>query len=193
MNKELANCLLCNRGIKRGTTAKSFSTSPLHKHMLTHHTEEYQTAKKIRLEEDENKNVSYSNAKIPPKERKLAAMERQMSLEESISQKRYWEINDPRAKPITQKIMNMIAVDNQPFSISEDKGFIDLIAYLQPRYLIPSRRYFSDVMLPQTYDAMKAVITAEISPSNATYVSFTSDIWTCDHSNESYLSLPLIG
>ena len=115
-------------------------------------------------------------------------MERQMSLE-SISQKRYWEINDPRAKSITQKIMNMIAVDNQPFSISEDKSFIDLIAYLQPRYLIPSRRYFSDVMLPQTYDAMKAVITAEISPSNATYVSFTSDIWACDHSNESFLSL----
>ena len=36
----------------------------------------------------------------------------------------------------------MIALDNQPFSITEDDGFIGLMAHLQPRYLIPSRHFF---------------------------------------------------
>ena len=37
----------------------------------------------------------------------------------------------------------MMASDNQPFSIVEDQGFIELIAHLEPHYLIPSRRYFT--------------------------------------------------
>ena len=31
----------------------------------------------------------------------------------------------------------MIALDNRPFNITEDDGFIGLMAHLQPRYLIP--------------------------------------------------------
>ena len=45
----------------------------------------------------------------------------------------------------------MIAIDNQPFSIAEDQGFIELLAHIQQKYMFPSRRYFSDVMLPKTY------------------------------------------
>ena len=33
----------------------------------------------------------------------------------------------------------MIALDNQPFSITEDEGFIALMAHLEPRYIIPSK------------------------------------------------------
>ena len=33
--------------------------------------------------------------------------------------------------------MNMIAFDNQLFSIVEDLGFVELLAELEPRYVIP--------------------------------------------------------
>ena len=44
--------------------------------------------------------------------------------------------------------MNMIAMDNQPFSITNDQGFIDLLAALEPSYLIPNTKYFTGTMFP---------------------------------------------
>ena len=38
----------------------------------------------------------------------------------------------------------MIALDSQPFSIVEDRGFLRLLAYVSLRYITPSRKYFSD-------------------------------------------------
>ena len=43
----------------------------------------------------------------------------------------------------------MIAKDNQPFLIVEDQGFIELSAELNPRYVIPSTRYFDETKLQQ--------------------------------------------
>ena len=37
--------------------------------------------------------------------------------------------------------MNVIAIDNQPFLIVEDQSFIELLAELKPRYVIPSTEY----------------------------------------------------
>ena len=49
----------------------------------------------------------------------------------------------------------MIAMDNQPVTITSDKGFIDLLATLEPCYLIASTRYFTDIMHPQSYESLK--------------------------------------
>ena len=49
----------------------------------------------------------------------------------------------------------MIAMDNQPFSITSDQGSIDLLAALERGYLIPSTKFFTDAMLPQTYESLK--------------------------------------
>ena len=48
-----------------------------------------------------------------------------------------WNFNDPKAIKVNKKIMNMIAMDNQPFTITSDQGFIDLLATLKPCYSIP--------------------------------------------------------
>ena len=90
---------------------------------------------------------------------------------------------------IHEKVMNMIAIDNQPFSIAEDQGFIELLAHIQPRYMLPSCRYFSDVMVPKTYQEIKARMSSQLDEVNATHISFTSDIWTSNHSVESFVLL----
>ena len=41
-----------------------------------------------------------------------------------------------------------MASDNQPFSVAEDQGFIELIANLEPHFLIPGRKYFTQDALP---------------------------------------------
>ena len=78
---------------------------------------------------------------MKPKDRKLEAVA-QSSLTQFLSPSNPWKIDDPKSKKIHQKIMNFMAIDNQLFSICEDQGFIELIAHLQPKYIIPSRRFF---------------------------------------------------
>ena len=185
----IAECQLCRKGIKRGPSGspKLFSTTPLHKHLKSKHAKEYNQQKATT--EIASQESTSSSSQQTPKQKKLAAMERQMSLEESFGQKKIWDINDHRAIPIHQKIMKMIAIDNQPFTIVEDQGFIELLAHLQPKYMIPSRRYFSEVMLPNAYEDVKSQISAELDSQNAPYLSFTSDVWTSPHSVESFISL----
>lgn len=90
-----------------------------------------------------------------------------------------------RSEKITQHIANMIAVDSQPFSIVEDKGFNDLISLLAPGYKMPSRRTVKarvDVLMSE----MRREIVHELG--KAKYLSITTDTWTSCHT-ESYITL----
>ena len=188
---EIAKCCLCLKGIRRGKVGclpKNFSTTPLHKHMKSVHATEYSQAQEKASLDDKLRRENTAQTGPPPKQRKLAAMN-QITLEESLSQKKHWDINDQRSISIHERAMNMIAIDNQPFSIAEEQGFIELLAHIQPKYMLPSRRYFSDVMLPKTYQELKARISSQLDEANATHISFTSDIWTSNHSVESFVSL----
>ena len=81
-----------------------------------------------------------------PKKRKLEAIARQMKLEKCVAKKQLWDINDSRSKMIHEKIFKMIVLDIEPFSKVEDQGFIELIAHLEPRYLIPGRTFFTQIV-----------------------------------------------
>ena len=74
---------------------------------------------------------------------------------ESYRPKIQWKINDQKEIKIHKKIMNMIAMDNQPFLITSVQGSINLLAALEPGHLILSTKYFTDTMLPQTYESLK--------------------------------------
>ncbi len=85
----------------------------------------------------------------------------------------------------------MIAIDYQPFSIVEDQGFINLMSHLEPLYAMPSRKYFTETVIPKIYEKVKQSVVLEIT--NATNVSLTTDIWSTDLNSSSLLSLKLIG
>ena len=180
----VAECLICHKAIKRGAgNQKTFSTSPLHNHAKVKHPKEYQEAK------DAARQPQPSTSATEPKEKKLSEMKKQLSLEESFASKKIWDINDSRSKGIHKAIMTMMALENQPFSIVEDDGFVKLMAHLQPRYLIPSRKYFSETMLSEVYGDLRSTVLDELAAPEGDFVSFTSDIWTCSSSSEAFISL----
>ena len=92
-----------------------------------------------------------------------------------------------RSQAISNKIVKLMASDDQPFSIVEDQGFIELLADFEHRYLIPSRKYFTQEALSKLYDSVRSSIANELD--KAKLISITSDLWTCSHSNESFISL----
>lgn len=58
----------------------------------------------------------------------------QSTLDNTMPQK--WDINDKRSLAITYAIGDMIAVDNRPFSVAEDLGFIRVLNKAQPKYKV---------------------------------------------------------
>ncbi|XP_060768344.1 zinc finger BED domain-containing protein 4-like [Neoarius graeffei] len=93
-----------------------------------------------------------------------------------------------KSNATTRKIMEYMALDDQPFSVVQDKGFVNLIKHLSPRYKLPSRRYFSDTALPELFEKVSSHIRKLLNATKSP-ISFTTDIWTSNVSLMSMLSL----
>ena len=73
----------------------------------------------------------------------------------------------------------MIALDSQPFSIVEDRGFLRLLAHVSPRYITPSRKYFSDKVIPEMYATLRDKTRQDLYSDGRFPISFTTDMWSC--------------
>lgn len=169
-----AVCNVCRERIPRGgSTPKSFNTTNLRKHLRNH--------------PDENKKLVA--AEITEKERKQAqsstASTRQVTVAECFERQKPYSVENPHYKEITNAVARMIALDFQPFSVVEDEGFKKLLQVLDPRYQIPSRKHFSETVIPKIYE-MKGKVKACIDP--IPFLAFTTDCWT-SRAVDSYMSL----
>lgn len=102
----------CNKAIScGGSSTKVYTTIYLVNHLKSvHHDihEEYQVKYQRQQEKERaNKHVS-----------------KHLSLEEVQEKVRIWDINDTQSQRIHILVVEMIALDNQPFSVVEDPGFI---------------------------------------------------------------------
>jgi hypothetical protein len=108
-------------------------------------------------------------------------------LEACWDRTRSWAISHPSAIKIHEAIGKMIATDIQPIQMVENSGFRQLVQLLEPRYVIPSRKYFSDQVLPGLFNCMKEKILLHLREVPG--IAFTVDIWTADHTTQSFMSL----
>ena len=52
----------------------------------------------------------------------------------------------------------MIALDNQPFSMVQDEGFVRLMKHLKCKYPIPNRCTMSNKIIPNIYEVSRDLI-----------------------------------
>lgn len=88
---------------------------------------------------------------------------------------------------IDNAILNLISWDFQPFSVVEDKGFKNLMQVCAPSYKIPSRKYFSNTLLPALYEEKKNNLKIKLE-NEALSVCLTTDSWTSPV-NDSYTAV----
>ncbi|XP_040278901.1 E3 SUMO-protein ligase ZBED1-like isoform X2 [Bufo bufo] len=81
-----------------------------------------------------------------------------------------------RQSKVDEHLVKMIALDFQPFSILEDKGFKSFVKALDPSYNWPNRKTLSAIVLPQLYNNIKAEMMVRVG--NASAVCLTTDCWT---------------
>lgn len=81
-----------------------------------------------------------------------------------------------RASNITKAIARFMAIDMRPLDTINDRGFIQLIETLEPRYDMNSRTHITQSVLPAMYKEAKEKLKSDIKQQQL--VSLTTDSWT---------------
>ncbi|XP_033221178.1 zinc finger BED domain-containing protein 4-like [Belonocnema kinseyi] len=98
-----------------------------------------------------------------------------------------WGINHAEAVRLHYVIGELIALDNEPLSVVEKRGFRRLMSKTAPQYKIPCRKYFSTKILPDRFKRVKEAVKLVLS--EVQWISLTSDIWSCSGTYYSFISL----
>ena len=77
--------------------------------------------------------------------------------------------------------------DMRPLAIVEGEGFRQLMKTAEPRFKLPSRTYFSRVVISTKYAELRTAVEAFLS--TVQYCSVTTDLWTSRHQARGFLSL----
>ena len=135
-NEQFAVCQLCRENVSQGgKTIKTFGTTNLIDHLKKNHPVDFK-------DYEEKKKVQELTVKQSKEHGK-----KQLTLEDTNIQQ--WDINDTRTVRVHNKIAEMMALNFQPLSIVSDVGFIRLLNTLELRYKLPSRRYFTENVIPE--------------------------------------------
>lgn len=153
---------------------KGSCTTNLLQHLKQRHAAEWERCCSLRKEQDRG-SPSTATTKQP-------------SVLETFTNCIPYDKKGARWKAITDAVAMYIAKDMVPIYTVEKPGFIHLLKVLDPRYVLPSRKYFSDVALPQLYNSTHQMIAAELD--GVSFYSATTDLWS-SRVMQPYLSLTL--
>lgn len=113
-------------------------------------------------------------------ENKDGGEEKKQKIEQYFVSKKenFYDLNSAKCKRLNEKLAMFIALDCQPFSVVEDKGFRQLLNELDPRYNIPSAKYVSKTLIPNLYEQGQQKLRSMLSNKNVEYVALTTDCWS---------------
>lgn len=84
--------------------------------------------------------------------------------------------------------MEFIVLANLPFNIVENPALQHLLAYFDPRYLLPGHTYCGNTSLNELHQDVYSHVESLLK-EDSPFISFTTDIWSSDVSPMSLLSL----
>lgn len=198
----LVECLLCGREVSRGRVVGHLTNSGMLHHLKTQHSPVLRQTPAGKG--GPSGSVTTDSAKGKRKGRGRGARQKTPSDSETQSvgqqqtkmEQMRWGHGTltqggrkAAATDITRCIGEMIALDDQPFSVVEDTGFKRLMQMAFPRYKMPSRTTFSRNVVPSLYRACKDRVKAQLAKAEGHTVHFTSDIWSSQSAQHAYLSL----
>ena len=149
---------------KKAVLAKGGNTSNLLTHLHDHHPDLYSE-------------VTSSNSR---------AAKRQPTLQEVVDKSKGYDPKSSRAQELNRAVAYCIAKDMHPLCTVERPGFQHLVSKLDPRYVLPSRKYFTQQEIPRLYCEVRDNVVLK-KLKEAKYFAATTDLWT-SCANHPYLS-----
>ncbi len=165
-------CKICRKTV----VTKSGNTSNLFHHLKHKHKPEYEECLKIR-EATEAATTSGPKGKKIPTQTKIAS---------AFSNCVPYDKKSKRWNELTDAVAFCLAKDMLPFQTVEKDGFKRMIHKLDPRYNMPSRKYFSKTALPAMYEECRGRVQTALS--TADFYASTADMWS-SRATEPYISL----
>jgi hypothetical protein len=178
IDEAIAVCRLCDAHVKF-----SGGTTNLAYHMNKHHPGKCGNYKMTDNRSSIPANVSSSSEDNSDLSKVKTSQPIQRTLPGLIGAK--YSTQSSRALHITDKVCRFIIKDMRPYRIVDSPEFRDLFHTLDPGYNVPGRKQFADVIIPQKYAQVKALVK---DLQNAEKVALTTDSWT-SRSTESYLTV----
>jgi len=90
-----------------------------------------------------------------------------------------WADDHEITQRIDKCVMDVIIVDMLPYAVVEGDAFkrLNFCDPLGPRrYRLKSEKFFRTTLMPATYDRIEQKVKQQLS--TATWISFTTDVWT---------------
>lgn len=138
ISKDQSKCNFCNKNLKTPNS----TTTTMTRHLKTQHLTLYTNYQK----------ESQINVKNNQKRKREDTLQQQ-NIIKSMSKSEKLPADSKKARLITEKNVEMIALDYQPITIVEDKGFKRVMAAAEDRYVLPSRKILSQKLIPESMRA----------------------------------------
>lgn len=161
-------CSICETTL---TKRKDSGTSHLKKHIERRHYDKYKELFESGKQKDISNAITNSSK---------ASSSSQPTLMEFTRTKEPLKRDSPKAKAITQGILEMLVLDLQPTSFTEDSGFRALMKTTESRYVIPSRSTFRNTLIPDLYSEILSKVRGVVEDHMKQHgtISLTTDAWT---------------
>ena len=161
-------CKLCLKKV----SAAGGNTSNLQRHLRDHHPAKAQELGK------QGQGPSKSKGRQPP-------TQGQSSISEAFSKMQKYERGGKQWQKLTNSVTHCLAKDMMPIYTVEKSGFKRLLNDFDPKYELPSRKYFSQKAIPKLYNETKDGVLQQLQ--HAEFFSATSDMWS-SNTMEPYMS-----
>ncbi len=112
----------------------------------------------------------------------------QKSISEAFNLVTKFPASSSKSKELTNAVAYFIAKDMQPISVVQGVGFRHMIGKLEPRYLVPHRKTFTERVLPDHFVKLKDTVTSVVN--NVSSFAITTDCWT-SRANEAYMGVTI--
>ena len=120
----------------------------------------------------------------PFKETAVKPVVKTLSIMDAFARK--YTPGSARPNEITAKIGDFIVKDLRPYSIVDSKSFRAMVKALDPKYTVPSRKHFSETVIPTMYRKVAEEVKKRIK--EAEQVAITTDGWT-SRATESFITI----
>ena len=132
---------------------------------------------------------SHLEAKHPQEYRRLVNSEadkkKQKPQQSVLSHGTLRVCGSQRAAAITDRVAAFVALDLRPLRVVEGTGFKQLMNYIEPAYVVPSRTHITSICRKK-YHAIKQEVSNSLE--STTSVALTTDIWT-SRTVQSYITV----
>ncbi|XP_015704084.1 zinc finger BED domain-containing protein 1 [Coturnix japonica] len=167
-------CRICMAQI-----AYSGNTSNLSYHLEKNHPDEFCEFVKSNTEQMREA-FATAFSKIKPESS-------QQVVQDSLIMKTYQNYENKKHQELTSAVSSLICEGMYPASIVDEPTFKALLRTADPRYELPSRKYFCTKAIPEKYNTIREIVLKELT--DVLWCGISTDMWRSENQNRSYVTV----